>query len=87
MENEYIEKGLSSKEVNEKIQNGQVNRVKDHTSKSVKEIILANTITLFNAINVIIAILIIFTGEYQNLTFMLVVIRLWVLALPLLSTY
>ncbi len=74
MENEYIEKGLSSKEVNEKIQNGQVNRVKDHTSKSVKEIILANTITLFNAINVIIAILIIFTGEYQNLTFMLVVI-------------
>ncbi len=74
MLNDYIEKGLSTQEVEEKTSKGQVNEVKDHTAKTTREIIVANTMTLFNAINIMIALFIIITGEYQNLTFMLVVI-------------
>ncbi len=67
-------KGLSSKQVNEKIYNGEVNRVKDKMTKSMREIVLANTLTFFNVINVILFILVISVGSYKNALFGLLIV-------------
>lgn len=43
-------------------------------SKSYKEIIKQHVFTLFNGINVILAIFVFFTGSYRNMLFMITVI-------------
>lgn len=62
--------GLSQKEV----KNAKKNVVKDNTEKSIQTIIRQQTFTLFNAINVILAILVLMTGSYKNMLFMGVVV-------------
>lgn len=66
--------GLSSSEVNIRIKKGQVNYDTTAPSKSVKQILIENTFTLFNFINLILGIAIIIVGSYKNLLFLGVVI-------------
>jgi len=66
--------GLTIQEVNERIEQGQVNRVHITTDKSVWKIIQSNALTYFNLIFLIIAILLCLVGSYRNLTFLPVVI-------------
>ncbi len=66
--------GLSSSEVNKRIKKGQVNYDTTTPSKSVKQILIENTFTLFNFINVILGVAIILVGSYKNLLFLGVVI-------------
>lgn len=69
-----LESGLSTEEVNQRIQNGYIN-IQDNTiTKSYKKIFCDNLFTLFNLINAILAGLIIFVGSYKNMLFLGVVI-------------
>lgn len=66
--------GLSDTEVSLRKQNGQVNINPDVTVRNSKQIITSNIFTLFNAINIILAILVFITGHFRNALFMLVII-------------
>lgn len=66
--------GLSSSEVKQRIKKGHVNYDTTTPSKSIKQILIENTFTLFNFINVILGIAIILVGSYKNLLFLGVVI-------------
>ena len=46
----------------------------NNLSKSYKEIIKQHVFTLFNGINVVLAIFVFFTGSYRNMLFMITVI-------------
>lgn len=68
-----IERGLSTAEVEERIAAGKINRNMELKTKSVKELIIENLCTLFNLINAVLAILVLPTGSFKNLTFLFVV--------------
>jgi cation-transporting ATPase E len=72
--NPSIEKGLSIEEVNERINNKLVNYDTSATTKSTKEIVRENIMTIFNMINIVLAIMIICVGSFKNLLFMLIII-------------
>ena len=65
--------GLTNREVEEKIALGKVNKINFETSESISTIIKKNIFTYFNAIFMILAILVIFAGAFRNLTFLIVV--------------
>ncbi len=69
-----IEQGLTTKQVQEKIAKGQVNKQSLPKSRSVGKIIQNNIFTLFNFLNFFLAILVIISGHYINLLFMGIVI-------------
>lgn len=62
-------KGLSYQEVEYRKNNGLVNDTNIKYTKSNKEIILSNSITLFNILNISLFILVLTTGSVQNLLF------------------
>lgn len=66
--------GLSSAEVAEKTRQGKVNYSTDQKSNSIGKIILKNTLTIFNLVNLILAVLILIVGSYKNLLFVLIAI-------------
>ena len=65
-----VDKGLSASQV----LNAKSNKIEDQSTKSYKKILQANIFSLFNAINVFLAFLVILTGSYRNMLFMGVVI-------------
>ena len=69
-----MKQGLSTKEVNERIEQGLVNGETKSLTKSYKEIVLSNTLTYFNLINFILFIIVIFTGKWNNALFILTVV-------------
>ncbi|WP_028042280.1 HAD-IC family P-type ATPase [Candidatus Stoquefichus massiliensis] len=71
---EKVKKGLTSKEVLERVEKGQVNISHDNISKTKKQIVLEHTVTYFNILNVFLAAIILSTGRWTNLTFMGVII-------------
>lgn len=73
MKNKNLQ-GLNSAEVEQRIKNNQQNTVNLSTTKSVKQIILENSLTLFNGINIFLAILVLTTGSYKNIFFLFFVI-------------
>lgn len=66
--------GLNQKEINERINNGLINYDTSIPTKSIKQIISSNIFTLFNLLNLILALAIFLVGSYKNLLFMGVVI-------------
>lgn len=66
--------GLTSEQVQRRIEKGLVNVQADHNSKSVKQIVRDNLMTFFNLINAVLAGLIIFVGSFRNLFFLGIVI-------------
>ena len=66
--------GLTDQQVESRIQQGHVNISHDNISKTKKQIVLEHTLTYFNCLNVFLAAIIISTGRWTNLTFMVVVI-------------
>ncbi len=67
-------KGLSSAEVAERVAQGRVNTNADVKTKSVPQIVRDHTMTFFNAVNMVLAVLVMLTGEYRNMLFMGVVL-------------
>lgn len=75
MENNIIpERGLSREQVEERIAAGTVNRQPQSKTKTVSRIIRDNTLTLFNLLNIVLALMIIFVASFQNLLFINIVI-------------
>lgn len=66
--------GLSKHEVEYRKNNGLSNDEKIKYTRSTKEIVLSNTITLFNILNIVLAVLVLTTGSIQNLTFISTII-------------
>lgn len=67
-------KGLTHKEVEEKIKQGKTNKVKIKTNESILKIIRKNIFTYFNLIFLILTILLITAHSYRNLTFLGIII-------------
>jgi len=61
--------GLSSHDVEYRKNNGMGNNENVKYTKSIKEIILTNSITLFNILNITLAVLVLTTGSIQNIAF------------------
>ncbi len=68
------DKGLTSAQVQERVDAGLVNKPVDPPSKSIGQIIASNVFTYFNLIFAIIAALLIIGGSYKDLTFLPVII-------------
>jgi len=66
--------GLTSAGVAERVAQGKTNANTDVKTKSLGQILREHTLTLFNAVNLALAILVAVTGQYRNMTFMLVVV-------------
>ena len=67
-------KGLTTLEVQERIQEGKVNTNDQPITRSYKQIILSNTLTFFNFLNIALFVLVILVGSYKNSMFMGVII-------------
>ncbi len=67
--------GLTSAQVADKVAAGKVNHLrKKVTTKTVPQIILSSTLTIFNLVNLVLAVMIIIVDSYKNLAFILVAI-------------
>ncbi|USS93208.1 HAD-IC family P-type ATPase [Fructilactobacillus ixorae] len=64
--------GLTSAEVQARVQQGLKNTEPRPLTKSTGQIIAENVFTLFNLINVILAIMVFTTGSYKNMLFILI---------------
>ncbi|MDO5568923.1 MAG: HAD-IC family P-type ATPase [bacterium] len=66
--------GLSKSEVNARIEKGLQNKYKNTHSSSIKDIVIKNTFTFFNFINLVLGILVLISGSPINALFMFVII-------------
>ncbi|MGX7172792.1 cation-translocating P-type ATPase [Enterococcus ratti] len=73
MENKEI-KGLTQKEVNQKIAYGQQNDYQEDASKSTKQIFSDNILTLFNFLNFGIGVCLLFVGAYSNMAYLAIIV-------------
>ena len=69
-----ILRGLSSDEVAQRVEAGKTNANTDVKTKSVGQIFKEHALTLFNFVNIALAVFVAFTGQYRNMTFMIVVV-------------
>jgi cation-transporting ATPase E len=72
VDNEKVESkvvGLTEGEVQERIKKGQVNILPKAPSRTIGQIIKANLFTLFNAINAVLAVIVITAGSPKNALF------------------
>lgn len=67
-------KGLSAAEVAERVARGEANVDAGVKTRSIRQIVRENTLTLFNAINAILAVFVLITGSYKNMLFMVVIV-------------
>ena len=65
--------GLTETQIEERKKAGLVNYDTTVKSKSFKSIIIENIFTIFNLLNLILALAVYFTGSYKNMTFMIIV--------------
>ena len=66
--------GLTDAEVAARVAEGRVNHPTKKQMNSVGRIIAKNTLTIFNLVNLILALMILFVGSYKNLLFVLIAI-------------
>ncbi len=67
-------KGLSEKEVTQRVQEGKQNLAQSAMTKTTGEIIRQNVFTLFNLMNLLIAIALFCVGAYSNMLFIGIII-------------
>ncbi|MGX8680780.1 MAG: HAD-IC family P-type ATPase, partial [bacterium] len=66
--------GLNKEQVASRKKDGLVNNVDTNISKTKKQIIIEHTLTYFNGLNLLLALLIIFSGKFMNMAFIGVVV-------------
>ena len=74
VKDDILRRGLSDKEVIRAQREGKINFVKEKSSKGYLEIIAENLFTFFNLVWALVALILILTGSFTNLTFAFVVI-------------
>lgn len=62
--------GLTNEQVQERIAEGKVNVNKNPNTRTYKQIILENTLTFFNFLNIALLVLVLFVRSYKNSMFM-----------------
>ena len=67
--NPTIEKGLSNEQVEKRKKENLVNYDTNVTTKSIKQILRENFFTLFNILNLVLAIAVFCVGSYKNMLF------------------
>ncbi len=73
MNDEDIAIGLTTEEVAERVAAGKVNVNTELKTKSVRELFLENLCTIFNLVNLVLAVLVALTGSWKNLGFLFIV--------------
>lgn len=71
--NPDISRGLTQEQVSSRVADGLVNVTNDESTMTTKKIICSNIFTYFNLIFFILAIVLLYEGSYNNLTFLIVV--------------
>ncbi len=66
--------GLTLAQVESKIREGKVNHVPHKQHNTITRIILKNTLTIFNLVNLVLAIMVLLVGSYKNLLFIIIAI-------------
>lgn len=66
--------GLTEDEINERINNGEVNKIPNAPSRTLGQILRANFFNLFNALNIVLALICIIAGSPKNAIFAGVII-------------
>lgn len=66
--------GLTQAEVEARIADGQVNAIQDSSNRSVKDIVMGNTLTFFNFISVVLLALVLSVRSYKNMLFIFIII-------------
>lgn len=66
--------GLNKQEIEYRIKNGLINNENINNSRSTKEILYSNIVTLFNIIHLVLFILVITTGAFTNTFFVISII-------------
>lgn len=66
--------GLMQAEVEARIADGQVNAIQDSSNRSVKDIVMGNTLTFFNFINIVLLALVLSVRSYKNMLFIFIII-------------
>lgn len=66
--------GLTQAEVEERIADGQVNAIQDSSNRSVKDIVMGNTLTFFNFISIVLLALVLSVRSYKNMLFIFIII-------------
>ena len=69
----FAPRGLTSSQVTERVAAGKVNVNTDVKTRSIGRILRDNLCTLFNFVNLVLAVAIILTGSYRNLLFMVII--------------
>lgn len=72
--NPSIDGGLNNNQIKKRINDKLVNFDTEVSTKSLKQIMRDNIITLFNIINIVLALAIICVGSFKNLTFIIIII-------------
>lgn len=65
--------GLTAAQAQERLENGYANVVTEETAITTKKIILSNVFTYFNMIFFLLALVLLWEGSFNNLTFLIVV--------------
>ena len=66
--------GLSSHEVEYRINNNMINNINIKNSRSLRLILLSNLITLFNLIHLVLFALVLSTGSFNNAMFIFAIL-------------
>ncbi|MDO5135676.1 MAG: HAD-IC family P-type ATPase [Eubacteriales bacterium] len=66
--------GLTNEEVQARIEEGKVNNDENPNTRTYKQIILENTLTFFNFLNLVLVVLVLMVGSYKNSMFMGIII-------------
>lgn len=66
--------GLTSEEAQARIAAGEANVDAGVKTRSVGQIVHDNVCTLFNLVNAVLALIVLFTGSYKNMLFMVVIV-------------
>lgn len=66
--------GLASEEAQARIAAGEANVDAGVKTRSVRQIVHDNVCTLFNLVNAVLALIVLFTGSYKNMLFMVVIV-------------
>ena len=66
--------GLTQAEVAQRVEAGKVNVDAGVKTRSIGDIFRDNICTLFNFVNLVLAVLVFFTGSYKNMLFMIIIV-------------
>ena len=70
---DYIRTGLSARQVEQQIKAGNINGNFTIKTKSIGQILSSNIFTLFNFVNLFLALCVIYVHSYKNVLFLVVV--------------